>query len=123
MNKKGQTLILFLFLLPILSFFFFAMYQIGTVQLERKKIEDAVETTVKYGIEHWSEETLEEDMLTMFQETFPTISDEDIVIERDIGQVTMTVKQEYDIAFVKTYTITISYTGIDRDGNIQIVKE
>ena len=37
MNNRGQTLVLFLFLFPVLFLLFMAVYQIGTIELEKRK--------------------------------------------------------------------------------------
>ena len=42
MNNKGQTLVLFVILIPVLLLVFVCFYQIGSIGLDKRKIEDPV---------------------------------------------------------------------------------
>lgn len=123
MNNKGQTLVLFLFLIPVVFLLFMGIYQVGTVALEKKKLEDSVETIVKYGIDHWSEEEVEAKMKSMLVNDFSKITQENIEIELETGRVKMTVTKEYNILFLKKQKIKVSYVGTNIEGKVQVVKE
>lgn len=123
MNNRGQTLVLFLFLLPIVFIVFMTIYQIGTVELEKRKIDENVSEIVLYGIHHWSDEELEAKMIEMFEKNFSKVNHENIQIEIGTGRVKMTVTKEYTILFLKKQKITVSYVGTNIDGKIQVIKE
>lgn len=123
MNNKGQTLVLFLFLIPVVFLLFMGIYQVGTAALEKKKLEDSVETIVKYGIDHWSEEEVEAKMKSMLVNDFSKITQENIEIELETGRVKMTVSKEYNILFLKKQKIKVSYVGTNIEGKVQVVKE
>ncbi len=122
MNNRGQTLVLFLFLFPVLFLLFMAVYQIGTIELEKRKMEEVVETTVQYGIDHWGEEEIESKMIAMFQSSF-SVPPENMKIVIEPGNVRMMVTKEYNILFFKRQTINVSYVGTNIDGKVQVVKE
>lgn len=122
MNNKGQTLVLFLFLIPVLFLLFMTVYQIGTIELEKRKMEEAAQTTVQYGLDHWDEEEIESKMIEMFQSSF-SIPPENIKIVIEPGNVRMTITKEYDVLFLKKQTIKVSYIGTNIDGKVQVVKE
>ncbi len=123
MNNKGQTLVLFLFLIPVVFLIFMAIYQVGTVALEKRKLENSIETIVEYGIDHWSEEEVEEKMISMLENNFSKITRENIEIELATGRVKMTVTKDYHVLFLKKQRISVSYVGTNIDGKVQVVKE
>lgn len=123
MNNKGQTLVLFLFLLPIVFLIFMALYQVGTIDLEKRQIESAVKEAVEYGIDHWSEEEVENKMIRMVEDNFSKITQDNIEIDLDTGSIRMTVTKNYNVLFLKKQTIRVSYVGTNIDGKVQVVKE
>lgn len=123
MNNKGQTLVLFLFLLPIIFLIFMALYQYGAAQLEKKRMEDAVKEVVQYGLDYKEDNDVKEQMITMFQKSFPDISKESIEIKIETDEVRMVVKKEYAILFFARPIIRVSYVGRNIDGKVQIIKE
>lgn len=122
MNNKGQTLILFLFLLPVIFLVFMAIYQVGTVELEKRRIDETTKEIVQYGIEHWSEEEIEEKMIEMVEKRNSKITRKDIEIKIETGSVKMTIAKEYSILFLGKQKIKVSYVGTNIDGKVQVVK-
>lgn len=122
MNNKGQTLVLFLFIIPIIFLVIMALYQYGSAELEKKQIESAVKDAIQYGMDYKEEENIEEQMITMFQKNFPKISKEYIEIKID-EEVRMVVKKEYAILFFARPLVRVSYVGKNIDGKVQIIKE
>lgn len=123
MNEKGQTLVLFLFLLPIILILFMGVYQLGNLELEKKKMESAVEETLRYGLLNIEEESIKDSMVEMFQRSFPEISSENITIEIAEDKINMQVEEEYSIIFIDKQVLKISYGGEKINGKVQIVKE
>ncbi len=123
MNEKGQTLVLFLFLLPIILILFMGVYQLGNLELEKKKMESAVEETLRYGLLNIEKESIKDSMVEMFQRSFPEISSENITIEIAEDKINMQVEEEYSIIFIDKQVLKISYGGEKINGKVQIVKE
>ncbi len=123
MNNKGQTLVLFLFVMPLIFLILVAFYQFGSAELEKKKIASSVEEVVRYGMDYKEEEDIEEKMVTMFQKSFPNIKNEFIEVKVENEKVSMTVKKEYAILFMARPMIRVSYVGENIDGKVQIIKE
>lgn len=123
MNNKGQTLVLFLFLFPVVFLLFMGFYQIGTIQLEKKKLESAVKDAVSYGASHWNEEDVKDTMMKMIEDVFPNLNGMDIRVEVETGIVRMTIKKEYRVLFVMKQEMEIFYEGLNMDGKIEITKD
>lgn len=62
MNNKGQTLVLFVLLLPILIIILSMIINYGMLSLEKKKIDESLNDIVSYGIENKDKEELEKDL-------------------------------------------------------------
>ncbi len=123
MNNKGQTLVLFLFIMPLVFLILMAVYQFGNAELEKKKIENSLKEVVQYGMDYQEEEDIEEKMIAMFQKSFPNIKNEWIEVDVDSEKVRMTVKKEYAILFLARPMIRVSCVGENIDGKVQIIKE
>ena len=111
MNEKGQTLVLFLFLLPVLLLLFICVYQIGNLELEKKKMMGALKETVSYGLKNQESETLKEDMIGMLQISFPELSEENITIDFLEEGISMQIEKEYSVALIGRQKLKISYMG------------
>lgn len=62
MNNKGQTLVLFVLLLPLLIIILSMVINYGMISLEKKKIDDSLNDIVLYGIENKDKEELEKEL-------------------------------------------------------------
>ena len=63
MNNKGQTLVLFLFIIPVILLIFMAFYQFGVMQLEKRQMLDALTSTIEYGLDYQENPKIEEERL------------------------------------------------------------
>lgn len=48
MNNKGQTLVLFVVLLPIILLIFVAVIDLGNIYIEKRKINNVIDTALQY---------------------------------------------------------------------------
>lgn len=122
MNNKGQTLVLFLFLLPIILIVSLSIYQVATMGLEKRKIEDSVNASVEYGINNIDNISLEEKIKEMIITENPSIKVENIIIDISNKQVTVTVTKEYIISFIIEQKLNVSYIGKLVNGKVEIIE-
>lgn len=59
MNNKGQTLVLFVLILPLLIIVLSMIINYGMISLEKKKIDQSLNDIVLYGIKNKNSEELE----------------------------------------------------------------
>lgn len=50
MNNKGQTLVLFVLLLPLIFIFIAMVLETGSLLIIRKQVDDEIKQTIKYGL-------------------------------------------------------------------------
>jgi len=61
-NNKGQSLVLFVLILPLLLFVFILTYDVGNMILSRRTLDNINYIAINYGLSHMEEESLEENI-------------------------------------------------------------
>lgn len=122
MNNKGQTLVLFVIMIPVLLLLFVTFYQIGNIGLDKKKIEDSIETALEYGVDHIDSELLYVSMREIIIESNNGIRDNDIEINVLGDEITVIVKKKYKVAFIVEEEKVYSYTGKKVNDKVEIVE-
>ena len=59
MNNKGQSLVLFVLLIPVVFLVLLMVYDIGSMVLLKNELNDINYMAVDYGIEHMDEENID----------------------------------------------------------------
>lgn len=122
MNNKGQTLVLFVILIPVLLLLFVTFYQIGSIGLDKKKIEDSIETALEYGVNNLDSELLYVSMHDIIKESNNGIKEKDIEINVLGDEITIIVRKEYKVAFIVDEEKVYSYTGRKVNEKVEIVE-
>lgn len=122
MNNKGQTLVLFLILLPILLILFISIYQIATMGLEKRKIEDSVIESLEYGVNNINNIDFKKRIKEIIITENPSIKNEDIIINISNKQITLTVTKKYTISFIIEQELRVSYIGRLVDNKVEIIE-
>ena len=122
MNNKGQTLVLFVILIPVLLLLFVTFYQIGSIGLDKKKIEDSIETALEYGVNNLDSELLYVSMHDIIKESNNGIKEKDIEINVLGDEITIIVRKEYKVAFIVDEEKVYSYTGKKVNEKVEIVE-
>ena len=120
MNNKGQTLVLFILLLPLLLIVMMLVLETGLLLVEKNKIDGEIKYAIKYALKL---DTIDEDKVNNILinnlgddiKTSIKISTSDIRIEVD---------KDYKFLFLKKeYKINSSYHGYISDDIIKIERE
>ena len=122
MNNKGQTLVLFVILIPVLLLVFVCFYQIGSIGLDKRKIEDSIETALEYGADHIDSELLYVSMREIITESNNGVRDNNIDIDVLGDEITIVVKKKYKVAFIVDEEKVYSYTGKKVNDKVEIVE-
>jgi len=122
MNNKGQTLVLFVILIPVLLLVFVCFYQIGSIGLDKRKIEDSIETALEYGVDHVDSELLYVSMREIITESNNGVRDNNIDIDVLGDEITIVVKKKYKVAFIVDEEKVYSYTGKKVNDKVEIVE-
>ena len=126
MNNKGQVLVLFILLIPVFLMLFAFVIDLGLLYTEDKKIESSINETIEYGLQHISDNTIEEKIISLLNSNIKEISKTETKVED--GYIYINVEKQYQGMFKflfenNIYEINNSYHGYLNDGKIIINKE
>ena len=123
MDSKGQTLIIFVLILPILLLLFALIWEVGNLSFTINKYEIEIEDTIKYGLNHLDDENLEEVLTNLLKANL----DGKISVEINNQTIKVNVKQKYDAMFNNLlnhkFDIDLTYNGYIENKKLIIKKE
>ena len=119
MNNKGQSLVIFVLILPILLLLFALIFELGNYGLTINKYEKEIKEVIKYGLNNI--ESINEEKLTNLLKQ--NINGE-INVEISNKVIKVNVKEKYDnlFNFNNKFDIDITYIGYI-ENNKQIIKK
>ncbi len=126
MNKKGQTLIAFVLLLPIVLLFLAFVVDTGLLLKEKTKGNSTLRTILKTTYKDYQEENYEEKVKDLLEKN--NIPTEKTIIKIEETQIHVTNEYEIESIFgsiigLKTYKIKIGYSASINEEKITITKE
>lgn len=123
MNDKGQSLVIFVILLPVILLLMAGIVDIGNFLVEKNSYENEVKSTINYGMKHLDEENIAQklnDLLDSNIEGKKQINIENETIKIKVNAITKSLFSDI-IDF--DYQIDISYIGYMDNDKIIIKKE
>lgn len=127
MDRKGQVLVGFLLLLPLLLIFFVFVIDIGFMKVEERKLENTVKEAITYGLKQESpEEDVQQQVETMIRKNIDNIEFLDTVVTNGNIQVHLSTRQKNVFGIIlnqRMYKIEKRYQGYLENETIKIIKE
>ena len=120
MNRNGQTLVLFVLLLPLLFIFAISILEIGLLLVDKNKVDNEVKYAIKYGLNNENIDAIK------IREILNNNLGNDIEVEIKLAtsDIHIIVKKEHNFLFLKKgYKIDSRYRGYKSDNGINIEKE
>ena len=121
MNNKGQSLISFILLLPLFVLIIVALTELGEIQITKYKYQNQVKDVVKYGINHFDEENLQEKMENLLTQNID--GDFNIIIGEDNIKINLKKNISSPLTKLIKTDSQISITYIGNVNTKQITKE
>ena len=121
MGSKGQSLVIFVLILPVLFILFALIWEIGNYAVTLNKYENEIKDTIKYGLNHLESENLKDDLTNLLKQNI----EGDINIEINNNIIKINVKQKYEALFNfnNHFDIDITYHGYIENNKFIIQKE
>ncbi len=121
MNNKGQVLVIFIILLPLIVLMFGLLIDYGNLANEKRKIDNNIKETLKFGIKHINDENIKQDLEQLLKENIDDINSLELLIEDK--KITITLTKKYKSLFnLKNYNINTTYRAYLKDDKIEILK-
>ena len=123
MNNKGQSLAVFVLIIPIIILLFILVLDYGMISVEKRKISSSVKSSIKYGLKKIDNENIQDDLKKLIYKNInqDSIKKLEIQINNDSISVDIVVKYDGVFNFI-TNNIKVFYTGSIVDNKIKIIK-
>ncbi len=110
MNNKGQSLIVFVLLLPIMFLLMAIVYDLGSVELKKQKYENAIKDAITYGLKNKEGDTYQK-LSSLLEKNID--GQKNISIEENKITIEVTKKEPsiFTNIIKNYYDIDITYTG------------
>ena len=124
MNKKGQVLVAFILMIPIILMLSICIVDVGFQSIEIRRIDNTVRNSVKYGIKNLDKENTESIMKSLIMDNLRNIDDAIITVDVDNNYAKATVTVKYKgLINITNKTIKLGYYAKIKDDKIEINKE
>jgi len=124
-NNRGQTLVVFILLLPIFLMIAAIIVDSGILFNEKRKIDNTVKEALTYGINHITEEEVINDIKKLINKNISDVKKLDVEINNEIIIIELKKIKESVFSFIfekYSHDIESSYRGY-KDNNDIIIKE
>ena len=124
MNHKGQVLILFALLLPLLLMFVGLIIDTGFLYVEKREVDLVVKDTVEYGVSNIDIIT-EEELGMLLNKNIANIKAKEIIIEEGTVTITVSLQRKSLFSFIlgnDRYEIESTYKGMIEKNKLKIVR-
>lgn len=125
LNNKGQTLVLFVMLLPIMLLVMVLVFDIGKSIVEKQKLDNISFMIVSYGIEHSKDDNIEGTLKELVTLNYKDATDVEILVKDDYVSVSLSGKVKGvfgNLVGKSNFKVRSYYIGNINDKKIKRVK-
>ena len=122
MNNKGQALVVFVILLPVILLLMAGIVDIGNFLATKNEYENEVKSAIKYGMKHLDEDNTQK-LYRLLDSNID--GDKEVIIQNNTIKISVTASKEslFKKIIDFDYQIDISYLGYMDNGKVKIRKE
>lgn len=122
MDNKGQSLVIFVLLLPIIFIILSIIWELGNMQFQISQYESTIKDTIKYGLNHQNLENLKEKLDNLMSKN--TDGNYQIEIKNEIIKINLKTNYQSIYSEILHFSnIDITYIGYKENNKIIIKKE
>lgn len=124
LDNKGQTLVMFVIIIPILLFILILVYDIGNAIYEKNRLSNINYMTVEYGLEN-IDRTDENELIDIIMKNCNDLSNISVLINNEVVDVKLSKKIKGNFGKLFNYSlveINSEYKGIISDKKIERIK-
>lgn len=123
MNNKGQALVIFVLVLPLIILIIAGVMEMGKLSLTKNEYENSIIDTINYGLDNLDKENVKEKMMTLLDKNISGTKNVEISDGVIKVHVTSNLDGMFSKLFKSQYDINLTYKGSITDGKKKIVKE
>ena len=120
LNNKGQSLVMFVLIIPIIILIFTLVIDIGNVIVNKQELDNINYLTIEYGLDHIDEDDIETKLINMVNSNDNKVEQVSVVVRDDKINISITKKVSgIFIEKIKIFNIKSNYKGyIENDKKI-----
>ncbi len=123
MNNKGQSLVSFILLIPIILLILFMVYDIGNMVLLKIELNNINYLVIDYGLDKINDSDIDNKLKEMINKNKSDIDNIEINIANDKINITLEDKLNNSVSLIKNVVkIKSSYVGSIENGKKKIMK-
>jgi len=123
LNNKGQSLVMFILILPILLLLFVIVIDIGNALINKQELDNINCLTIEYGLDHINENSIQTKLIDMINLNDLKLSEINVKVENN--KIYITTKKNINGILAKGFkivTIESKYQGYIKEGKKVIEK-
>ena len=112
LNNKGQSLVMFILIIPILLLIMILVIDIGNVIMHKQELDNVNYITIEYGLEHFNESDLENKLINMIVLNGNKITEISVNVEHN--KINITTKKQINGIIakkIKIFDLKSNYVG------------
>lgn len=123
LNNKGQSLVLFVLLLPIIFMVIALVVQLSLLEISKKTYDDSAKEAVSYGLEHIDDVDIQNKLIRLLDENVD--GQKQVSVSNGKVRVKLSGKVDgmFSSIFEEMYKIEVTYIGYLEDGKKRIEKD
>lgn len=122
MNNKGQVLVCFVLLIPIIFIMLFLVINLGLFSIEKRKMSNTIKSSITYGLRHIDEENIEGTLKELVKKNIDEIEELTVLVDNDYISIKISKNYKALFKYFNNEKITLSYTGNINENKI-IIRE
>lgn len=125
MNNRGQTLAIFVIIIPIILFFLMIIADYGTMSIEKRHIDNSIKDSIEFGLKNINNDNLENEIKELIYKNIDSNDIKDIKINIQDNTISIDIEVKSDMLFNilnNKNDIKSSYFGTIQNKKIQINK-
>lgn len=123
MNNKGQALVVFVLVLPLIMLIIAGVMEMGRLSLTKTEYEDSIVDTITYGLDNLEKENVKDKMMILLDKNISGTKNVEISDGVIRVHVTSDLDGMFSTLFKSNYEINLIYKGYIVDGKKKIVKD
>ena len=124
MNHKGQVLVLFMLLLPLIFMALALIIDTGLLYMEKRHVDFVVKDVVEYGMENINSVT-EKELYDLIDRNLDLVNKKEIINNNGMLNITVSVEKKSIFSKIfgyEKYQIESTYKGMIEQNKIKIVR-
>ena len=122
MNNRGQSLVLFVIIVPMVIFILFMIYDIGNMVLLKEKLDNINYLVIDYGLDYVGDSNIQNKLSELINKNKNDIDNVNIIIEDNVVKISLEDKLDNNISLLKNFDVFSKYIGY-MEGNKKIIRK